>query len=58
MTKYETHYELRGRMSIDGEYQVLGYADKKESLDEMIEKYSKTWRYLTWDSYRSAIRTK
>lgn len=47
MTKYETHYELRGRMSIDGEYLVLGYADKKESLDEMIEKYSKTWRHLT-----------
>lgn len=45
-------------MSIDGEYMVLGYADKKESLDEMIEKYSKTWRYLTWDSYRAAIRTK
>ena len=58
MTSYTVHYELKGRMSIDGECNVIGYASSKEMLDEMIAKHKETWRYLTWNSYRAASRLK
>ncbi len=50
---YEWHYELKGRMSLVGEWYVIGYANSKEHLDSMVERQKTMWRYLTWNSYRA-----
>lgn len=54
MQNYEIHYELKGRMSAENGWDVIGYASSKELLDQMLEKYKPTWRYLVWNTYRAA----
>ncbi len=50
---FELHYELKGRMSLVGEWYVIGYASSKEHLDSMVDRQKTVWRYLTWNSYRA-----
>lgn len=58
MSDITWHYELKGRMSVEGGWTVIGYASTKELLDAMIERQNTMWRYLTWNSYRAAPRLK
>lgn len=53
MGDFEFNYLLKGRMSLDGDWYVLGSANTREGLDEMLDKYRPTWRYLAWNSYRA-----
>lgn len=54
---FEIHYCVRCRMSVTDDFMVVGYARTEEHLQEMLETMRKTWRYVTYDGYRSRKTT-
>lgn len=53
--EYETHYQIKCRMSVGENYHVRGYARTKDDLDELLEHLKKTWRYVEVYPYLSRV---